>query len=251
MTAHSFLRAGALGVAALVLALGAGPASAIVGGGPAPAEVAARTVLIVSTRGASCTGTALAPDLVLTAAHCVKPAADYAVAILGGGAPRLIPVTGIVVHPSFADDQFRTRRPTPDLAVIRLAENLPASTRPARLSTSGLPAKGTVFLVAGYGMTADGAEKTAGTLRAVSLPSIGTTGGIMARLSAPEGAAGACTGDSGGPAFADGTVAGVVSWVTAAGGARGCGGVTGITLVGLFSDWIRSAAAKLGRPLGE
>lgn len=232
------------------LALSPGPARAIVGGAPAAADVAAQTVLIVSTRGASCTGTVLARDLVLTAAHCVAPKADYAVAILGDGQPKLVPAARIAIHPRFDADQFQTRRPTPDLALVKLAEPLPARFRTARLSpATGLPEKGVTFLLAGYGVTADGAMKSAGTLRSVTLPSIGTTGGIMVRLSAPEGAAGACTGDSGGPAFLDGAVAGVVGWATAAGGARGCGGVTGVTLVSLHRDWIVATAKALGSPL--
>ncbi len=239
-----------LGLAALA-ALPA-PARAIVGGGAAPPEVAARTVMIVSTRGASCTGTVLAPDLLLTAAHCVAPQADYAVALVGQGPVQLIPVVRTALHPGFSGEQFRTRRPTPDLALVKLAEPLPGRFVPARLAPdTGLPPRGATFLIAGFGMTADGAEKTAGTLRAVSLPSIGTTGGIMVRLSVPEGGAGACTGDSGGPAFSNGDVAGVIGWVTAVGGARGCGGVTGITLVGLQRDWIARAAQQLGRPLGQ
>lgn len=240
--------------AALLAALAGlpAPAHAIVGGGAAPPEVAARTVMIVSTRGASCTGTVLARDLLLTAAHCVAPQADYAVAIVGQGPVTLIPIARVALHPGFNAEQFRTRRPTPDLALARLAEPLPDRFVPASLAPdTGLPPRGARFLVAGFGMTADGAEQTAGTLRTVSLASIGTTGGIMARLSAPEGHAGACTGDSGGPAFSDGTVAGVIGWVTAAGGARGCGGVTGITLVGLQRAWIAQAARTLGRPLGE
>lgn len=236
---------------ALALALlSAGPAHAIVGGAPAAADVAAQTVMIVSTRGAACTGTVLARDLVLTAAHCVAPKADYAVAILGDGEPRLIPAARVSVHPRFDADQFQTRRPTPDLALVKLAEPLPARFRTARLSPeTGLPEKGATFRIAGYGVTADGAMKSAGTLRSVALPSIGTTGGIMVRLSLPEGAAGACTGDSGGPAFLDGALAGVVGWATAAGGARGCGGVTGVTLVSLHRDWITATAKALGSPL--
>lgn len=228
------------------------PAAAIVGGASAPADVAAHTVMIVSTRGASCTGTVLAPDLLLTAAHCVGPKADYAVALVGNGPVALIPVLRIGLHPGFSAEQFRTRRPTPDLALVKLAEPLPARFTPARLSgDASLPAKGTRFLLAGFGMTSDGAEKTAGTLRAVEAASIGSTGGIMLRLSAEPGPAGACTGDSGGPAFANGVVAGVIGWVTAAGGARGCGGVTGITLVGLQRDWLLSAARQMGSPIGE
>ncbi len=239
-----------LACATAVLALGPIPARAIVGGRPGGGPAAVSTVMIVSTRGASCSGTLVAPDLVLTAAHCVGPAGNYAVALVGSGTPRLIPALRIATHPRFDGDQFRTRRPTPDLALMKLSEVLPASFHPAPLSTDpALPARGTEFLIAGYGMDGDSAEKSAGTLRSVSLPSIGTTGGIMVRLAPFMGLAGACTGDSGGPAFLGQTLAGVVGWATGPAGARGCGGVTGVTLVGLHRDWIDATASKLGSPL--
>lgn len=246
----SGLATGLLGLALGLLGLAA-PARAIVGGGPASAEVAAQTVMLVSTRGASCSGAVLAPDLVLTAAHCVAPPADYAVAVVGEGPPKLIAAARIALHPDFDAGQFRSRRPTPDLALVKLAAPLPARFRPVRLGAdAGLPPKGTRFLIAGFGMAADGAERSAGTLRTLALPSIGTTGGIMVRLSQGAGA-GACTGDSGGPALRDGAVAGIVGWVTGPGGTRGCGGVTGITLVGLQRGWITSAARALGSAVGD
>ncbi|MGU3492740.1 S1 family peptidase [Xanthobacteraceae bacterium A53D] len=230
---------------------GTRPAQAIVAGRTGGDAAAAHTVMIVSTRGASCTGTAIAKDLLLTAAHCVGPQGDYAVALISpNAAPRLLPVLRIITHPRFDPDQFRSRKPTPDLALVKLADALPSYIRPATLANgSGLPERGTQFLIAGYGMAEDGNDGTAGTLRSVSLPSIGTTGGIMARLAPPTGRAGACTGDSGGPAFQGGRLAGVIGWATGPNGARGCGGVTGITLVGLNRDWIDSTAANLGSPV--
>lgn len=224
------------------------PAHAIVGGRPADPALKAETAMIVSTRGASCTGVVLAPNALLTAAHCVQPAADYAVVVFeAGGAPRLVPVTRIALHPAYDPNSFETRRPTPDLAVVRLAEGLPSSFRPAALSDQpALPARRTAFTIAGFGVTKDGDGKSAGTLRSVDLPSIGTTGGIMVRLS--DGAAkGGCTGDSGGPVLLDGVVAGIIGWSTAAGGARGCGGVTGATLVGPQRAWIDATALGMGR----
>ena len=52
------------------------PAAALVGGAPAVQGPQA-AVMIVGSRGNSCTGIAVARDLVLTAAHCVPPGADY------------------------------------------------------------------------------------------------------------------------------------------------------------------------------
>jgi secreted trypsin-like serine protease len=59
---------------------------------------------------------------------------------------------------------------------------------------------------------------------------------------------GGCTGDSGAPAF-DGEgplVIGVVSWSTAPNDEEGCGGLTGVTPLLLYRDWIVQTAKKLG-----
>ena len=62
----------------LLLVASSVPAAAMVGGArAAPDSIARSVVLIVGSRGNFCTGAALARDLVLTAAHCVLPGADY------------------------------------------------------------------------------------------------------------------------------------------------------------------------------
>jgi secreted trypsin-like serine protease len=53
------------------------PVAAMVGGASVISSNAQPVVMIVSDRGSFCTGTAIASDLVLTAAHCVLPGADY------------------------------------------------------------------------------------------------------------------------------------------------------------------------------
>jgi secreted trypsin-like serine protease len=62
---------------------------------------------------------------------------------------------------------------------------------------------------------------------------------------------GSCTGDSGAPVFdGDGPlVIGIVSWATAPGDEEGCGGLTGVTPLLLYRDWIVETARKLNSPL--
>lgn len=225
---------------------GASPARAIHGGAPASREITAQTIMIVSTRGASCTGTVIARDLVLTAAHCVGPKSNYAVVIPGGGAPRLIQITRIALHPRFDPKQFESRRPSSDMAIVKLAEPLPANYRVAKLSArAGFPPHGEIFTLAGFGFARDGDPRSAGTLRSISLPNIGSTGDSMIRVSARSGiVAGACIGDSGGPAYSGDEVAGVIGWTSIPAG-KNCGFTTGVTLVGMQREWIDRAAESL------
>ena len=225
------------------------PARAINGGAPASKEIAAQTVMIVSTRGASCTGTVIARDLVLTAAHCVQPKSDYAI-VIPGTAPRIVPVTKIVLHPRYDPRQFETRRPSPDMAIVKIAEPLPPNYRVAKLATTAaFPKHGTMFVLAGFGFAKDNDPRSAGTLRSVTLPNVGSTGDSMIRVSAGNGSiAGACIGDSGGPAFLDGEVAGVIGWTSIPAG-KNCGFTTGVTLIGFQRGWIERTVRSLGTPL--
>jgi Trypsin len=232
--------------------LAAPPADAISGGTSAPAAVAAQTVQIVSTAGPSCSGAVIARDLLLTAAHCVRPRADYAVVIYEGAEPRIVPIVRIVLHPKYDARQFITLKPSPDLAIFKVSQPLPARFRPARLASERtLPKPGDTFTLVGYGASADGDEKSAGRVRAVTLPVAGITGGIMVRFAAGNGrAAGACDGDSGGPAFRGDELAAVIGWINTPRG-RNCGSVTGATLVALQREWIVATARALGAAIQE
>src|SRR5262249_57796048 len=106
------------------------PAQAINGGQSAPADIAAQTVQIVSTRGSICSAAVIARDLMLTAGHCVQPKADYAVALTENGTPRVLPISRVVVHPQYDPKQFETRRPSPDIAIVKIAEPLPPRFHP-------------------------------------------------------------------------------------------------------------------------
>lgn len=234
-------------VAALAASLSG--AAAIVGARSGDVSGQQHTVLVTSS-GQDCSGTLIARDLVLTAGHCVAGGGDFSVN--AGGVS--IPVARIVLHPAFRTDTYQTRRPSPDMALLKLASAAPRPLRPARLSAErAFPPRGTVFVIAGFGEGQEG-DRRIGTLRAVRLVSSGTTGGIMLRLApAPESApAGSCTGDSGGSAYRNENGAlilhGVIAWAGGKNG-RNCGVVTGIVMVSLQLDWIRATAKRLGSSL--
>ena len=60
-------------------------------------------------------------DLV-TNPGAVQPQANYAIALVDGASPRLLQVVRVMLHPGFDPAQFKTRRPTPDLAILKLSE---------------------------------------------------------------------------------------------------------------------------------
>src|ERR1700724_3874871 len=67
--------------ACLLAALAFAPAVAMVGGAQPAGDGAGRSVvMILGSGGTACTATAIARDLLLTAAHCVQPGADYKLA---------------------------------------------------------------------------------------------------------------------------------------------------------------------------
>jgi len=80
--------------------LAAAPAYAIVGGGAPSVDGVARSVVtIVGSRGNFCTGAMIAPRIVLTAAHCVQPGADYKIVDYGADKqPSLQDVKTVAIH---------------------------------------------------------------------------------------------------------------------------------------------------------
>src|SRR5882672_3197756 len=78
------------------------PAAAMVGDAPAAGDAGRAVVLLVGSRGTSCSGVALARDLVLTAGHCVLPGADYKLVEFGAARqPVLKDFATIARHPEF------------------------------------------------------------------------------------------------------------------------------------------------------
>ncbi|MBN9269459.1 MAG: trypsin-like serine protease [Mesorhizobium sp.] len=236
----------------MVLSLPAVPALALTGGAPDANGVPGRAIVMITGSGSSlCTGTAIASDLILTAAHCVQRSSVVRFSRLE--AP--LAIRAAAVHPRFNTQAYATHRATADVALIKLAAPLPPGVAPAALAPAGLAvAPGHRMTVAGFGVTADGTAAGLGHARAASLVVTGQPGPLQIRLYDPatrneRPGLGACTGDSGGPAFSGDRVAGVVSWTTGPGNSAGCGGLTGLTPLSSYRSWIVEQAARMGSPL--
>jgi hypothetical protein len=236
------------------------PAAAIVGGAePASEALARHVVMVVGARGSACTGTAIARDLVLTAAHCLMSGARHTVVAPDAARrPRMIPVESFERHPEFDLETALARRETADVALVKLAELLPARVSPALLGARDYFLIGDRFIVAGFGIDIFRGAGSFGTLRAAMLMTMQHPSSLQLRLADPatrgeRAGLGVCSGDSGGPVFEDSggrlTLVAVISWSTGPNDA-GCGGLTGVTPLGLVREWIRATAAKLGSPLG-
>jgi hypothetical protein len=252
---------------AIVAVIGAGlaPGLAMVGGAQPVADGIGRSVVMVlGSYGTACTANAIGRDLLLTAAHCVQPGADYKLVDRDPGHdPSQVPVLKDTARIE-RDPQFDLKRlfghlATADVALIKLVDPLPARIPLARIGGENeTVAVGDSLVVVGYGVTVRGDGRTGGTVRAATLVVTGQPGTLQIRLFDPatkglSAGLGACAGDSGAPAFRDNngtlSIIGVVSWSTGPNLSGGCGGLTGITPLVRYRAWIIDTARMLGSPL--
>ena len=236
------------------------PAQSMVGSTTvAPAELARHVVMFTGSSGTFCTASVIAPDILLTAGHCVDPRDQYKlIQFSAAKEPLLLEIKSATRHPQFDMKAFLNHRATADVALLKLASPLPAPYQPAVLtSSSNTIAVGDQLTVAGYGVKVRGDGKTGGTLRAAKLTVTGEPGQLQMRLVDPATnnnapGLGACTGDSGSPAFdTSGAIVGVVSWSTAPKNEDGCGGLSGITPLVRYRAWIVAEAARLAATIKQ
>ncbi|MBM6581377.1 S1 family peptidase [Microvirga sp. BT689] len=222
----------------LALSLSASGAHAIVGGQPDEGPLSRRSVMVLSSNGGVCSAVVLAPDVVLTAAHCVTGAAEHRVHFRDEtGEPVLIVPAAKAVHPGYNAKAIETRQRSIDLALVRIPEPLPARFERATLSAGKVQENSSVT-VGGYGLAREGDAKSTGTFRTASLTAVEPHGPSRILLWAEgSGTASACQGDSGGPMASGPVVTAITSWSAPARG-KSCGGLTQGILVGPQREWI-------------
>lgn len=252
--------------------------------------LARRSALALSTedlmaKGRSfCSAVLISEQIALTAAHCVttdyKKISDEKIIAVHGvnvrnGEP--LAVRSIAVHRDYQPDALirDDLGPMHDLAILLLLPSKNRQIKPASLAPKSLGiAKGSKLKIAGYGVTRSRADDDTGSLRQVSmtldtadakqslLMLIGPLRQGYSREPSSEGRerivrvrAGACAGDSGGPAYLESRQDSYVVGITSFGkelpslnpndDSEICVGENGYTDVRPYAPTVRRVMTKL------
>lgn len=185
--------------------------SPIVGGQPDDGHEA---VVLIETNNSICTGTVIAPNVVLTAAHCVvtnpscvQPNCTVIAAaqftVMGGRQPFnnadwSVGVSAVHAAPDYDGANFTGG----DMGILILAEEAPVTPIPvlyASANSNAMYANGTSFLAVGYGLAnGPNGRDTSGTKRVVAMT---ITDQNDMEFFYGDSTKNTCSGDSGGPAL--------------------------------------------------
>lgn len=205
-------------------------------------------VAIGGTSDWCCTGTIVAPNVVVTAAHCAR--GDCAARIfIGTDVKKLSKGRVVRVAHSYVHPKYRGPDTPYDLSVLVLEEKV--SVAPRRIASRAAVARAESVRVVGFGTTDTQGRHGYGLRRVVDVPmatakkAYGALPSVEFVAAAPFNDNDTCKGDSGGPAYVADTggwsVGGATSRGTRGGpNSRTCGDGGIYTRLYAFRDWIKS-----------
>jgi secreted trypsin-like serine protease len=223
---------------AFVLGLGTVRSEAVVGGSTVAASsypwlaAVGSPAYLTRDSGQFCGGALVAPDKVLTAAHCVTDFKYFPWALrVTFGATDLAKDKGqtvwgdsVWIDPNFGTSKFQgTEVDHNDVAVITLDSKVNRPLAPlVTADQTGLYQPGAVATILGWGTTSESDDSNT-VLHQAQVPLVADSGcqasygssfvaSQMVCAGLPSGGVDTCEYDSGGPLVVDGVVAGVTSW---------------------------------------
>lgn len=245
---------------------GIAPRAVVNGSEPAPATPLARSAALILSlqNGESCSGTLIAPELVVTAGHCVTrnhsnekvlPSSlivDFSPYYNGTDPlPRRssIRVRDFRLHPAYDNKQIEAEMAPHDVALIRLVTPAPAGYEPARFLPRGLSlAVGDSVTVGGFGD--QDFKETTPDYRLLTfdfhVKEIPASTTLVILAAARDG--GIASGDSGGPAWVNKNGE-LYFWGAASSSEEEGMAEADYENLTAYREWLEQAAASMGYTL--